>query len=244
MLPFRIVASVAILSWVAPSLALERTPIRADDLESSEAWAAGATCTVSYYNICTGWYWVWRIEVLASDGYSVGCVFEPPCGDGTATLEATNLFALEGFPPSYWRPVDGTIAIHEADEHGCPTTLLSEIPFTPNDGDNITLWNLPVSGPIVLSFRRPDEGFFGLFYRWASDHPAAGPTGPQACGYCFPIDRVSHSYYHPTNDPTPCPVTPLFDGTCNAEWYGWAAAFSTPVRVETTHWSRIKGMYR
>ena len=41
---------------IAPADALEKRPARAPD---RDAWTESSTVTIGYYNICTGWVWVW-----------------------------------------------------------------------------------------------------------------------------------------------------------------------------------------
>ena len=155
-----------------------------------------------------------------------------------------NLYCWNGYAYSYGYGETGIIAVYQTSADGCPTSTLAEMPYLPADGDNVVTWGLPVTGPVALTFGHPNGISDGPGYTWASDHPDAGPTGPPACGTCFPADRETHSFFYGIDVTSPCPGSPLFDGVCNAEWYGWSAAFSSPVSVESSGWAGIKSMYR
>ncbi|GJM43897.1 MAG: hypothetical protein DHS20C21_07390 [Gemmatimonadota bacterium] len=226
--------------WTAlPALALEKAELPMTDDRGWGGWDAGTTCSVSYYNDCTGWLWVW-------DGWEdrdvLGITYDPCC-EG-AVLEATSTYFWTGAHPGYG--FTGTIEVSTADSDGCPMTLLAQTPFLPLSGATLHNWGVTVPGPVVVTITlgntRGDPSYRpGI----PSDHPAAGPTGPAACGFCYPTDRVTHSFYYGNNGTgRSCPGQPLFDGVCNAEWLMWSASFTCPVSIEGSSWGAIKNLYR
>ena len=101
---------LSLLLLAAPLFALERAAVPIGDRDFDESWAAGTTCTVSYYNTCTGWLWTWS-------GWSatdvIGQVFDPCCSEN-AMLAATTVYAWTGARSDYG--FTGTISISNA---GC-----------------------------------------------------------------------------------------------------------------------------
>ncbi|MBZ0267963.1 hypothetical protein K8I85_07395, partial [bacterium] len=77
-----------------------------------------------------------------------------------------------------------------------------------------------------------------------TDHPAAGPTGPQACDLCYPSTRTIHTFRFGNADSPLCPGSPLNDGVCDAEALYWSAQFSCAISVEPTSWGSLKNLYR
>ncbi len=232
---------VLFLAWLSgPSAALERTAVPLDGPGPDGDWAAGTTCTVSYFNRCTGWLWLWDGW---SDGDVIGMTVDPCCGPShSTTLIATNQYAWTGScVPG--RGFTGLISIQQIDQNGCPTAVLAEQPFIPCSGDNVVPWNLSISEPFAVTVEHRTD-ITPLPTRWATDHPSAGPTGPQACGLCYPVDRVTHSFYFGRPQTPLCPGSPFFDPTCNAELLGWSAAFACPANAESRSWGTIKALYR
>jgi hypothetical protein len=226
-----------------PSSALERTLARAADRPGpSDDWGTGGICSVSYFNDCNGWVWIWE-DWQGTD--VIGMVFEPQCDEGSyQTLVSTQLYAWSG-AGSYPYGNTGTITLHAEDESGCPTTVLAVQSFLPATGLNVTNWGVPVSGPVVVRFINPaDKDPMVELATWATDHPSAGPTGPPGCGTCYPTGRVGHSFYYGPEDSPLCPPLPLEDGGCDAEWMHWSATFSSPVSVRASGWASIKALYR
>jgi hypothetical protein len=78
---------------------------------------------------------------------------------------------------------------------------------------------------------------------YGSDHPAAGPTGPQACGVCYPAMRETRSFEFGTVADPLCPGEPYFDGVCNAELI-WSFSFACAVHTDDSSWGKIKTLYR
>ncbi len=229
---------LCLLLLAAPLFALERAAVPIGDRDFDESWAAGTTCTVSYYNTCTGWLWTWS-------GWSatdvIGQVFDPCCSEN-AMLAATTVYAWTGARSDYG--FTGTISISNADANGCPAGLIASQPFLPASGANGQLWNVPVSGPVVLTIDHPSAKGHPIPTVWATDHPAAGPTGPQACGFCYPTTRSAHSFYYGNATTALCPGSPLDDGVCDAEWLLWAASFVCTVGVDEETWAGVKNLYR
>ena len=77
-----------------------------------------------------------------------------------------------------------------------------------------------------------------------SDFDTIGPTGPDACGTCYPTNRTPHSYdYGPNGGFCPSPAVLTSGGACNSEWR-WEAAVKFPISVEDASWGQIKNLYR
>ncbi len=232
--------AIFLAGCVSSSFALERSAVRLGDLDSSDGWAAGATCTVSYYNTCTGWAWTWGGW---QGGDVVGMTVDPCCGsEHPSTLLATNHYAWTG-AGGPGRGFTGVVSIQAVDEHGCPTSVLAQQSFLPRSGDNLVQWDLQVPGRFVMTVEHGSIGF-PIATAWPTDHPTIGPTGPQACGTCYPADRITHSFRFGNVDSPLCPGSPFYDGTCNAELLYWSAAFACPTETDATSWGTIKGLYR
>jgi len=216
-----------------PALALQRTSVRVDRAEP-EGWHAGTSCAVTYANICTGWLWVWSgWDPLES----VGVIFEPCC-EG-ASLTSTQAYFWTA-TPSGWG-FTGTLSIHTV-VSDCPGDVIASRACVPYPGPNIDIWTAP-PGPVALLWRNgPGVGTpAGI----PSDHPAAGPTGPDACGFCFPTTRVTHMFRFGFPDSPLCPGDRFNDGVCDAEALFWQANFDCPtVDMEPATWGTLKALYR
>ncbi|MBZ0267916.1 hypothetical protein K8I85_07160, partial [bacterium] len=149
--------------------------------------------------------------------------------------------------PSGWG-FTGVLTVSDA-SNGCPGTEFGSHPVLPVNGAVADTWTGIPAGPVVLTYEfgpaDPDE--------WPpppsrvsipTDHPAAGPTGPQACGYCYPSTRPIHTFHFGTSDSPLCPGSPLNDGVCDAEALYWSAQFSCAISVEPTSWGSLKNLYR
>lgn len=230
-------AASALLAAAFPAAALERTSVRADVLEH-ESWSAGQSCTVHYYNDCTGWVWVWSGW---SPGEELGTVFHTCCNQ--AVLQLTNYLTFDAVL-SGWGST-GTIELFDVQGSECPTgppiARQGWLP-PPADGWHTVTWNVPVPQDFLLRVRWSAATGATLRTGLASDHPHSGPTGPQACGTCFPSDRAVRSFYYGKNGEY-CPGITLNDGTCDIEWL-FEAALSCPVPTEGKSWGRIKGLYQ
>jgi hypothetical protein len=228
---------VAMLVFATSGLALEKTAVRVNPSDT-QGWDAATSCSVFYANTCTGWLWVWSPW---SPSDELGVIMDPCCTNGQLTQ--TQVRMITGSPPGYG--FTGTLAVSSV-VGGCPGVVYQSIPFTPIGGFPGTLhnWTVP-SGPVAFTFTvssqtDPVDPLMAI----PTDHPAAGPTGPAACGYCYPSTRTIHSFYFGTAG-TLCPGSPFFDGLCNAELYGWGGLFTCPpVSVEETSWGAVKSLYR
>jgi hypothetical protein len=86
----------------------------------------------------------------------------------------------------------------------------------------------------------PNPAAFG------TDHPSAGPTGPQACGLCYSADRTNRSFMYGTPASPLCPGVPFFDYVCDAQLF-WSALMvcdDPPLSTEPSTWGQIKNLYR
>ena len=71
----------------------------------------------------------------------------------------------------------------------------------------------------------------------------AGPTGPEACGTCYPTTRPNHSFDYGTAGSPACPGSPFNDGICDAQLF-WNADLASTASVESRSWGTIKGLSR
>lgn len=163
---------------------------------------------------------------------------------------------VTGAPPGYG--YTGTLSVHYADAHGCPTQEIASQPWLPTTGSNVMSWKLFLPwGPLgwcLVFTNAAVEGSPVVLY---TDRPAAGPTGPQACGTCYPADRSLHSFLYGTASSPHCPGLVFFDGTCAAELI-WATLGDRPcttpdclmnpveagASLQTSSWGRVKSLYR
>ncbi|GJM44452.1 MAG: hypothetical protein DHS20C21_12940 [Gemmatimonadota bacterium] len=230
---------IAYLGGATAGFALEKNsqPIPTNREETD--WRQGATCTTSYFNTCTGWLWTWSGWAA---GDVLGMVYDPCCVD-SPVLTSTSTYVWTGASTGYG--FTGTIEVSTADGAGCPTAQLAQQAFLPVSGPNVHVWNLAVTGPVVLSMTLASSMALPQPVVIASDHPAVGPTGPAAWGFCYPTTRVIHSYYYGNTGTTLlCPGSSLFDGVGTAEWLDWFATFECTSAVEESSWAQIKGLYR
>lgn len=232
----------ALGALTAPAIALEKTAAPWTDDEGP--WTSQSTCRVVYYNFCTGWSWVWSGW---RNGSVFGLVVDSCCPGGLATLETSWIYVSATFP-SGWG-FTGSTEVRDVDASGCLTgpVWASQI-FFPVLGWNGYAWGIPVPSRYALTVTLGAGTGYG-FPQPATpiaidtDRPAAGPTGPLACGLCYPADRPTHSFRWGLLRVPRCPGLPFFDGTCNAE-LRWEVGLSCAVSVERTSWGQIKSLYR
>jgi hypothetical protein len=229
-----VVAAVAAIS-AAPAAALEKTSARM--IDRADGWNASTTGTLRYYNNCTGWVWVWSGW---SPGETVGVNFH---GSYPWFVNVSWALTFSGVPSGYG--FTGTISVNDGD--GCAAVLGSQ-PYLPpvTSGWNATVWGgLPVNGNFSVNITWAAETGFTNGTGLASDHPFAGPTGPTACGTCFPSARVSNSRYYGVGGAY-CPSgTTLSDGLCDIEFMiDVNVKGGFPVGVEDESWGKIKSLYR
>ncbi len=223
------------LALATSSSALERSAKLWDG--DRPEWNAGSTCAISYYNLCTGWSWVWSDF---HDEDQIGVQFGPCCPD--ATLESTWIYAA-GNTPAY--AFTGYIAVYEADSEQCPIgpPLASNL-FLPGTGWNEYVWNVPVQGQfVVMAQLQNGAGDYAIPMYLMTDHPAAGPTGPAACGTCYAASRETHSFQYGTTTSPMCPGLPFHDGTCAAELV-WYSKLVCAVHTSESSWGSLKALYR
>jgi hypothetical protein len=230
-----VLAILIVGTSTASSVALEKAPVRAD--VERDGWISRGTDTISYWNVCTGWAWVWSgWEPEAR----LGVVFD--LAPLPVSLYQSWWFFGTGAPSGYG--FTGTIGIHSVDAQGCPSVAaLASQPFLPEDGWNHNVWNgLPVPSRFaVLGAFGPGEA--NPATPW-SDRPAAGPTGPDACGNCYPTTRVTHSFRFGTVGSPLCPGSTFYDGVCDAELMLDADIRIEGVSVEEASWGSVKALYR
>jgi hypothetical protein len=234
----RLAAALGLLLVLCPpARPLEKTSVPAPD--RSGAWNAGLTCTISYFNTCTGWIWAWGGWELED---WIGVAFESCCSSKSAVLNTSSLFIYTAAPSG--RGFTGVIAVHEADENLCPTgaPLASQF-FLPLSGWNTYAWGIDVPSTFVV-LARAGSPLLPSPLSFATDHPAVGPTGPPACGTCYPTTRLTRSFYYGTVDSPACPGAPLNDGVCNAELLWNAQLTCGTVSVDDQSWGSIKKLYR
>jgi hypothetical protein len=229
-----LVLPIALLA--PPSPALERVARLGPDLERDE-WAAGGTVSIAYYNTCTGWHWIWW-------GWgpfeTVGVNFTGL--ESGAVLESNWWYVWTAAPSG--RGFTGTIDVFAADEDGCPVgEPLATQAYIPVSGWNLRPWGgLAVPTSFIVSTEMGPGVASPMSL--PSDHPAAGPTGPQACGTCYPTTRVNHSYNYGTRADPLCPGSPFFDGICDAQLLlDVQLVYPLPVEEEAS-WGKLKGLYR
>jgi hypothetical protein len=236
-----ILVFAAMLGLASTSTALEKRSAPMTD--SAEGWNAGATCSINYSNTCTGWVWLWS---GFGNGGRVGTVYDTNecCIQGGASLVASTVFALSGPPPGYG--YTGSIEVRGVDANGCPVgAAIASQPFLPGSAQAQPVnWDdiaVPDHFAIVLTLAEPGTPNPSLI---GTDHPAAGPTGVQACGFCYPLARANHSFAYGAAGSPVCPGSPLFDGVCDAQLIWRADVSCPPVSVEPSTWGQIKGLYR
>jgi hypothetical protein len=111
-------------------------------------------------------------------------------------------------------------------------------------GWNATVWNgLPIADRFAVNIVWSAPTGFTNSTGLASDHPFAGPTGPSACGACFPTTRVSRSRYYGASGAY-CPSgTALSDGLCDVEFM-LQVNLKCTVGADDDSWGAIKSLYR
>jgi len=235
----RLSATLALVFAVSttPALALQRTAARLP-LDSGDDWASGWTYTIAYYNYCTGWVWVWS---GFAGGDRLG-VHTRADRDWDFPRE-TRILIASGAPAGYG--FTGTVAVHHADANGCPSgPALAPQSWLPTGWFSHQVHHWSGSRPrgewvVLYTFGEAEDNPTGI----VTDHPAPGPTGPPACGLCYPTSRECHSFRY-GNAATPlCPGSPFFDGTCDAELIVDQGVFLI-VAVESKSWGGVKALYR
>jgi hypothetical protein len=231
----RLLLPVTALCFAHPAAALQKTAARMPETDRTDQWNAATTCTLAYYNTCTGWIWLWHFFECDVIGVCYTSPFESATG-----LLTTSVLTYSWVPPGW--AYTGTIDVWETDPDCCTMSHLSGQPFDFSGGWARNEWNgLIVPNRFLITVTLgPNSAYPPNF---ASDHPMVGPTGPQACGHCYPTNRKSQSYYFGNSHSPKCPPLTLSDGICCVEWI-WDARVCGPFGLEESSWSGIKLLYR
>ena len=222
---------VAILAFATSSFALQKSQAKFTG-DERDNWAAQTTCTVHYYNICTGWVWVWS---GFADGETPGTAYTSCCGAGTLT--GSFQYFPTGAPPAYgFTGTANVSALTGVSPTECLGAPIASIPYLPaGAGWEFIAWGAAVPARFAVWYSIADTQ--GL-----STPVAMYTDGPSSCGLCFPTTRVPNSYNWGIGGVL-CPGALLFDGTCYVEWLA-SATISCPVAVEDDSWGSIKSLYR
>lgn len=228
----------AMLVFATSGFALEKTAVQFDGDNGLDEWNAGATCSVLYYNTCTGWLWIWSGW---SPGEYFGTCFTNCCGDD-GQLTSSFVFVFSPYPTGYG--FTSTIAVENVDENCCPTgQIASQVFFPAPSAWNNFGWGVNVGATFAITITISEAATLANPVEIATDHPAAGPIGPQACGACYPNPRTSNTYHYGLKGSPSCPGSGLSDGICDVELFN-VAVLACPVSVEEASWGSIKNLYR
>jgi len=240
---------VAALCMATSGFALEKTarPI-ADTADSPNGWNSAATCAIIYYNRCTLWSYGWTGFGL---GDRLGVCADNCCANGSVLQTAFRVFT--GAPAGYG--FTGTASIANVDSHCCPTNNLASQPWLPTGPFDVHNWNVPVGAQFAVVYTYGCVSGAGSPVAIGTDHPSAGPTGPQACGFCYPLTRPNHSYYWGSlqqcpggvGSPALCPGATFLDLTPSepcAPQLRVDIFMSCPVAVDQESWGGVKSLYR
>jgi hypothetical protein len=245
---FRVVLTAIAGSLISESVpALEKRPIQFDGSLPDE-WSTRNSCRVHYYNICTGWIWCWS---GFQDGDRIGQVFDSCLPPDSNSLLDTIHFVCTSAPAAYG--FTGTISVFPVDANNCLVGgPIASQPFLPHFDvypfQFVNWAGTAVSNRFAVVIEIRDEQGLANPAQFGTDRPAAGPTGPNACGTCYPIDRPNHSYSYGNASSPLCPGIPFNDGVCDAQLFWDADLFGeTPLATPDTplkSWGAIKGLYR
>jgi hypothetical protein len=169
----------------------------------------------------------------------IGSVVESCCPN--ADLFGTSIRVRTGSPSGYG--FTGSIAVHAVDGSDCPTgPAIAAQPFLPTSGWQPVAWGVPVPNRFAMAIT-----FAGASNpaSMRTDHPSAGPTGPDACGTCYPTNRETRSFYYGTASSPLCPGSAFADDAsdCDAELM-WDQFMTCTVSVENTTFGKVKSLYR
>jgi hypothetical protein len=220
----------AILALATSGFALEKSQAQFSDQLGD--WNAGSTtCSVQYYNICTGYIWVWSGW---ADGSIVGNGFDNCCGP-EGQLDGSFFYYRTGGVPGYG--FTGSAAVYAADGSDNPVgAAIASQAILPAAGWNFSTWGVNVPGRFLILHTVQDDLGLGTPVTIATD----GAGG--ACGVCFPTTRTTNSYTYGT-ETAMIPPSPFNDGACFVELLT-AAQMTCTVSVEDESWGSIKNLYR
>jgi len=239
-----ILAFAISLLFASNGIALEKSAARAPDLDRGGEWRSGTeTCSIIYYNTCTGWIWIWSSW---SPEDRIGVVFDTCCSDSTTSNLLTGwIFTQVGSPAGYG--FTGSVDVWNTDAGGCltgdPISSSTLLPLSGwNEIDYAGTGGVQVPSSFALTYTTGTGPANPL--ELVTDHPAAGPTGPQACGTCFPSARANHTFYLGTAATPLCPASALNDGICDAQLLWDVQLSCVIVSVDKKSWTEIKALYR
>jgi hypothetical protein len=206
------------------------------------SWSSSGEVQVAYYNFCTGWHHGWSDW---DDGDRLGVVFDSYCQPGeTATLVDSRIYCgVVACPPGYG--FTGTVGVYDVDADLCPVDppLFSQT-WLPAAGQNEFTWNTPVGERFaVVATLADDPGDPWENPTLFVTDCSQGPTGPPACGTCYPTTRVSRSYVWSASGIPYCPGWRFTDYTCDVE-LAFDVGLNCAVGVSARTWGRIKALYR
>ncbi|MEZ5066002.1 MAG: hypothetical protein R3B81_14810 [bacterium] len=228
---------VAILVSFSPALALERAREFVLDPSIESPWIGSETCEVRYFNICTGWVWYWA----AQDGDRSGTVFET-CHPGCEVVTARAYFIDRG---QTGRGYTALLGLYAVDENDCPQEPpLASVAYIQIEGwQMFQFGGVPTPSRFALMATHASPIYWDNAIGFVSDHPGAGPTGPVACGTCYPADRVTHSYDWGNRSTPVCPGELIESPVCPAEFL-LDVQLSCTSAVSENSWSRVRSMFR
>ncbi|NNE44249.1 MAG: hypothetical protein HKN12_08560 [Gemmatimonadetes bacterium] len=233
----RVLAAALLPVVLAPGVvsALERASSILDP--NPPEWSTAATATIAYYNNCTGWFWTWE---NLRPGEQFGMVFDT---GNLALIQTTALLTYGTFASGYG--FTGTISVTDVDASDVPTTVRASQPFAPVPFTwTIQTWNMaPPESRAALRVTWPPTPTGPTDIHLVTDHPALGPTGPTACGTCYPTTRTAHSYRWGTAAAPLVPGDPFFDGSCDAELV-WEITVTQTSPTDQRSWGAVKALYR
>lgn len=228
----------AMLALAGTGFALEKTQIL--DTQADEGWTSGSSCTLVYYNRCTGWSYGWT---GFGDGGTFGVCGDNCCAPDGGLVTATRQRIFSGAPSGYG--FTGTVAIQTVNSECCPNGVLASQPWLPNTAYlglySLNLWSQAVPSQFAVVYTMAGAANPGVI---GTDHPAIGPTGPQACGFCYPLNRPNHSYAWGSAAAPLCPGSTFNDGVCDAQLRLDIYLTCHPVSVEDSSWGSVKNLYR
>jgi hypothetical protein len=242
-----LVGSVLIfLSTLASAdIPFRREAFHDDGLENqTSGWTSG-TCTIVYYNYCSGWLWTYAPFAPARDRYyyQIGVVFNLPADCGKMPGEVcTNT----GFW-WYWRyTLPGYIDrvsydLWVVDEDACKVgPSLGTLP----DRDPIERWNYysglgSTTADHVAIMASPVSGS----PRIATDNNARNSQAPIACAD-WPGPIEPHSFWFGTPGTQYCPPDAFRDGFGPVQILMRASFSCEATAVEPSSWGAIKTLFR
>lgn len=242
-----LVAGVSGIAAPPPAAALEKNSGRMPVPPGDEWIPAGSAWTVSYYNVCTGWVWNWSgLEC----GEQIGVGFRNDICPFDGLLHAILLYCPSESPAGY--AYTGTVSIYEADAEYHPVSggTLGTWPFLFDRGWNaISGGGIPLPDYFLVVAKIGEHVHPSTTAFFTTDHPAAGPAGPQAAGHCYANSRETHTFFYGTHDPATGHRQPLHDVVGAAELL-WHYSGEVPIGVNCDEdvtpctWGRIKALYR